>query len=203
MLSKEVKKEEEVEEDNKILSFFVRKKEEIDDKKPIKSALSGSLPNPGKKEEFVEDDDKKPVNSSAGVSKGMLNMDSAFVFMSYMKEAFYDEPAIHKECINVFMDFKARRLDGAGTLARLAELMKDHGDLLRAYSVLFPKANITVPPEAYQALGPNQTITGTSVSRKNKEASLYMASVKEAFDDEPAKYKEFLKVLKDVRAQSM
>ncbi|VVA91932.1 unnamed protein product [Arabis nemorensis] len=224
--AKAVKKEE-AEEDDKSLSSLIGKKptnansgislrklkkEEIDDNKPNKSSLSGSLLNPVKKEEI----DEKPV-SSAGVSKGLGGQfqttagrsvpllkpfkDWAFLLYSYVKEAFHDEPAKFKEFIKVLEDYKFHRVDEASTFARVVELLKDHVDLLHAFSVLFPEANITVPLEAYQGLGRFQTIIGTSVPRKNKAALLYMAKVKEAFHDEPAKYIEFLKVLEDVRAR--
>ncbi|KAF8113726.1 hypothetical protein N665_0046s0072 [Sinapis alba] len=88
--AKALKKKEEAEEDNKSLCSFARKKKPTnannagsasrnlkkevkdDGEEPIKSSLSGSRPNPVKKEIDENDDEKKPLSissSSVGVSK--------------------------------------------------------------------------------------------------------------------------------------
>lgn len=92
------------------------------------------------------------------------------------------------QCENWFWCYYSLcRIDYPTLVATVEELLKDHQDLLLRFNAFFavePKK--TIPPEANKELGQSQAMVGRSEPPKP------------AFD-EPAKYREFIKILNDAR----
>ncbi|KAG7592793.1 Paired amphipathic helix superfamily [Arabidopsis thaliana x Arabidopsis arenosa] len=129
-------------------------------------------------------------------------MDDAVSYLTTVKEALHDEPAKFKEFLKVLNDTKAHRMCKDSGITRMTELIKGHPKLLRGLNVFLPEAKITIPTKANKGLGQSQTIFCIKVSPELSKlnAPAYIASVKEAFHNEPEKYKEWINMLKDFRA---
>ncbi|VVA94714.1 unnamed protein product [Arabis nemorensis] len=117
-----------------------------------------------------------------------LTIDDSLAYIAAVKEAFKDEPEKHQEFFQILKFLYTHRENEALCYARVKELMKDHPNLLIGFNAFLPPdAKITIPPVANK--GPELTSEDHSRS--------YIAAVKEAFHDEPAKYQEFLKFMRD------
>ncbi|CAH8253384.1 unnamed protein product [Arabidopsis lyrata] len=129
-------------------------------------------------------------------------MDDAVSYLTAVKEALHDEPAKFKEFLKVLNDIKAHRINKDSGIARMTELIKGHRKLLRGLNVFLPEAKITIPTKANKGLGQSQTIVCIRVSPELSKlnAPAYMASVRKAFSNEPAKLKEWIKIFNDFKA---
>jgi len=95
----------------------------------------------------------------------------------------------------------------------MQDLLKDHPSLCLGLNVLLPpEYQLTIPPEAseefHKVVGRSvpvpPKVVGRSLPRPEPtidDATSYLIAVKEAFHDEPAKYGEMLKLLKDFKAR--
>ncbi|AAC00585.1 Hypothetical protein [Arabidopsis thaliana] len=123
------------------------------------------------------------------------------------------EPARFGMFVRLFRGFTAPRIGMPTFSARMQDLLKDHPSLCLGLNVLLPpEYQLTIPPEAseefHKVVGRSvpvpPKVVGRSLPRPEPtidDATSYLIAVKEAFHDEPAKYGEMLKLLKDFKAR--
>ncbi|KAG7598153.1 Paired amphipathic helix superfamily [Arabidopsis suecica] len=132
----------------------------------------------------------------------VLTLEEAMSYIDAVRAALQDaEPAKYGEFLRTFSDFLAHRLDMATFCGSIQELLKDHVNLLLGFNVFLPlEFQITIPLEASTEF---YKVVGRSVPPKPtmNDATSYLIAVKKAFHDEPAKYKEIIKLLNDLKAR--
>ncbi|XP_020869750.1 paired amphipathic helix protein Sin3-like 6 [Arabidopsis lyrata subsp. lyrata] len=111
-----------------------------------------------------------------------FTLDDARSFVNDVKEAFgADETAKYREFLDILQGLRANRIDYPTLVATVEELLKDHQDLLLRFNAFFAVEPNEPPKPAFD------------------DAVSYIDTVREAFHDEPAKYREFIKILNDAR----
>ncbi|CAH8261849.1 unnamed protein product [Arabidopsis lyrata] len=135
-----------------------------------------------------------------------FTIDDAVSYFLAVSDALQDdEPAKFQEFLNIFRDFEARRVDTPTVVARMEELLYDHFNLLLGLNTFLPvEFWITIPPVARKESGQFQKVVGKRLPPPKPtmgDATSYIAALKEAFHDEPAKYEEILKLLNNFKAR--
>jgi len=126
--------------------------------------------------------------SSDNMSYGEVpTMEEAIAYVEAVKNEFQDEIEKYDEFLNVMMDFKALRIDTSGVIARLKDLFKGHRNLILGFNIFVPKGS-----ELDYGIDPFGVL---------EEAKAYVNAVKVEFEYEREKYDEFVKVIKDCKAE--
>jgi len=114
-------------------------------------------------------------------------MEEAIAYVEAVKDELQDEIEKYDEFLRVMMDFKAMRIDTSGVIARLKDLFKGHKNLILGFNTFVPKGS-----EFDYGIDPFGVL---------EEAKAYVHAVKVEFQDEREKYDEFLKAVKDCKAE--
>lgn len=114
-------------------------------------------------------------------------MEAAVAYVEAVKDEFQDEIEKYDEFLNVMKDFKAMRIDTNGVIARLKDLFKGHKNLILGFNIFVPKGS-----EFDYGIDPFGVL---------EEAKAYVHAVKVEFQYEREKYVEFVKAVKDCKAE--
>jgi len=126
--------------------------------------------------------------SSDNMSYGEVpTMEEAIAYVEAVKDEFQDEIQKYDEFLNVMMDFKALRIDTSGVIARLKDLFKGHTNLILGFNIFVPKGC-----ELDYGIDPFGVL---------EEAKAYANAVKVEFQCEREKYDEFVKAIRDCKAE--
>ncbi|RYR65000.1 hypothetical protein Ahy_A03g011002 [Arachis hypogaea] len=80
-----------------------------------------------------------------------VTQDDAVNYLKAVKEAFHDKPEKYADFLEVMKDFRARRTDTDGVIARVKEIFKGHRNLIVGFNNFLPKEHeIALPWEDEQ-----------------------------------------------------
>jgi paired amphipathic helix protein Sin3a len=126
--------------------------------------------------------------SSDNMSHGEVpTMEEAIAYVEAVKDEFQDEIEKYDEFLNIMMDFKAMKIDTSGVIARLKDLFKGHTNLILGFNIFVPKGS-----KFDYGIDPFGVL---------EEAKAYVHAVKVEFQYEREKYDEFVKAIKDCKAE--
>ncbi|KAK8710215.1 hypothetical protein V6N13_145550 [Hibiscus sabdariffa] len=139
-----------------------------------------------------------------GSTSQRLTTSDALTYLKEVKEEFQDQKEKYDMFLEVMKDFKARRTDTVGVMARVKELFKGHNNLIYGfntflsdgYAITFDDDNS--PPR--RTVKYEDAISEMFQRLTTSDALTYLKEVKEVFQDQKEKYDMFLEVMKDFKA---
>ncbi|KAK9278472.1 hypothetical protein L1049_028038 [Liquidambar formosana] len=95
-------------------------------------------------------------------AKQKLTKTDALIFLERVRDAFAGEIEKYGEFLQFMRDFKAQRIDTAGTLSRVKELFKDHQELIAGFNIFVPYG--------YEISAPLQDDSTSSTSESDEDS---------------------------------
>mmetsp|Transcript_24647 Transcript_24647/g.84291 ORF Transcript_24647/g.84291 Transcript_24647/m.84291 type:complete len:426 (+) Transcript_24647:232-1509(+) len=133
---------------------------------------------------------KRPAGGGATASSAQprLTQQDALSYLRSVKERFKDERSVYETFLEVMKEFKSKKINTEGVIARVKFLFRGNRELILGFNTFLPKGyEIDLPPDGEEPK-PKQPV-------EFDQAISYVNKIKTRFQDNEKVYKSFLEIL--------